>query len=669
MLQYNREQKVIIFYELLKIKNFRNAVETALADEKTFRSQIVVEEIKNLFIPSEQNQCMQYFIELSKHTTLNEYESLEFCKIASYRQQAIENLLKNKRLKVTEKVANVLKSIDPRLAVEAYNNLELYKEVFECLVLAEQYEKIPEYKTKFQQFQPDYLGILNTLLENNKQRGIDFVQILLNGNIGFNDFDSLIEIFLKHNLVEECTSFLMELLKNNCKNEGKLQTRLIEINILKNPEIADLILSSHMFLHFDHFYIASLCEKYGLLQHALELYTDMENKTRILVKSHTINSEWLINYFGLLKAEDALNFLKAMLQNNLSANLDICVKIATQNYDKLNIRLLIEVFESVNSFEGIFAFLKTFIDSTQSEELIFKYVEAAYRIGQFKEVERICKENNWLNAEKIKTFLTQFDLHEPTALISICNRFNFDHDLTLYFYKYGAINSIESYAINNPKRLPVIIGALAFVNCSPVFILRMMNTFANKYNLEELVRAVDKQDRLDILQDILEEMVKKGSKQAFVHTALAKIYIKSNSKPEIFLKENLYYISRVIGNYCEKDYPRLALIAYSRGQVDDDLIRLCENNNMIEELVDYLIKRDKKNIWLEMFNKAENPQWRKLFDCFLSLSIHGSYGRQELKTVIKVLFSCDIKKEFEELLEHTIPKESVLYEVTKEYTG
>jgi len=69
-----------------------------------------------------------------------------------------------------------------------------------------------------------------------------------------------------------------------------------------------------MFTHYDRPHIASLCEKAGLLQRALEHYTDLYDIKRAVVHTHLLKSDWLVNFFGTLSVEDTIECLKTMLQ-------------------------------------------------------------------------------------------------------------------------------------------------------------------------------------------------------------------------------------------------------------------------------------------------------------------------------------------------------------------
>ena len=86
-------------------------------------------------------------------------------------------------------------------------------------------------------------------------------------------------------------------------------------------QVADAIMGNQMFSHYDRAHIATLCEKAGLLQRALEHYTDLYDIKRAVVHTHLLNADWLVNFFGTLSVEDSLECLKAMLQARTRSNL------------------------------------------------------------------------------------------------------------------------------------------------------------------------------------------------------------------------------------------------------------------------------------------------------------------------------------------------------------
>ena len=203
----------------------------------------------------------------------------------------------------------------------------------------------------------------------------------------------------------------------------------------------------------------------------------------------------------------------------------------------------------------------------------FKYIQAACKTGQLKEVERICRESNCYDPERVKNFLKEAKLTDQLPLIIVCDRFNFVHDLVLYLYKNNLMKNIEIYVQRvNAGRLPVVVGALLDVDCSEDQIKQLILSVRGTFNVDELVEEVEKRNRMKLLLPWLETRVHDGSTDSGVHNAVAKIYIDSNSNPEKFLRENPYYDSRIVGKYCEKRDPHLACVAYERGRCDIELI-------------------------------------------------------------------------------------------------
>lgn len=113
---------------------------------------------------------------------------------------------------------------------------------------------------------------------------MDFAKKLVNNESGVQliDANTVLEIFMSVSLLREATAFLLEALKGNRKEEGFLQTKLLEINFLGGmPQVADAILGNEMFTHYDRAYIGRLCEQFGLFQRALEHYSDIADIKRV----------------------------------------------------------------------------------------------------------------------------------------------------------------------------------------------------------------------------------------------------------------------------------------------------------------------------------------------------------------------------------------------------
>lgn len=73
---------------------------------------------------------------------------------------------------------------------------------------------------------------------------------------------------MSQNMIQPATSFLLDALKDNKPEQEHLQTRLLEMNLIHAPQVADAILQvgNEMFTHYDRPRVANLCKKAGLLQ-------------------------------------------------------------------------------------------------------------------------------------------------------------------------------------------------------------------------------------------------------------------------------------------------------------------------------------------------------------------------------------------------------------------
>ncbi len=130
-------------------------------------------------------------------------------------------------------------------------------------------------------------------------------------------------------------------------NDKSCPTQLLEINLVTNPQVADAILANETLHHYDRPRIAQLSEKAGLYMRALRHYTDLkvlrigcagaggtavhhdpaavhkraprsmltgllclQDIKRVIVNTHAMDPQQLIEYFGTLSSEWALECLK-----------------------------------------------------------------------------------------------------------------------------------------------------------------------------------------------------------------------------------------------------------------------------------------------------------------------------------------------------------------------
>ncbi|CAF1450799.1 unnamed protein product [Adineta steineri] len=337
------------FAELFQSENYSEAAKiAATAPRGILRTQQTIQQFQTVPLqPNQPSPLLQYFSILLESNKLNKEESIELCKpvVMQGKKQLIEKWLKEDKLECSEPLGDLIKSIDPTLALSVYLRGNVPMKVIQCFAETGQYQKIVLYAKKVN-YQPDYIYLLRNIMRINPEQGVQFAQLLVQNEEPLADLTQIVDVFLEANLIQQAIAFLLDVIKNNREDQGDLQTRLLEMNLMQAPQVADAILGNNMFTHYDRAHIASLCEKAGLLQRALEHYTDLYDIKRVVVHTHLLNPEWLVNYFGRLSVDDSFECLKAMLQANIQQNSQVVVQIATKYHEQLGTQKLSELFNS-----------------------------------------------------------------------------------------------------------------------------------------------------------------------------------------------------------------------------------------------------------------------------------------------------------------------------------
>ncbi|TFK74892.1 clathrin heavy chain [Pluteus cervinus] len=606
--------------------------------------------------PGGLSPILQYFGILLEKGELNHLESLELARpvLQQGRKQLLEKWLKENKLTCSEELGDIVRLHDMTLALSVYLRANIPNKVIACFAETGQTEKILLYSKKVG-YNPDYTTLLQHIMRTNPEKGAEFATQLVNDEAGpLVDVERVVDIFMGQNMIQPATAFLLEALKDNRPEQGPLQTRLLEMNLVHAPQVADAILSNEMFSHYDRPRIANLCEKAGLLQRALEHYEDLNDIKRVIVHTTTLQSEWLVNYFSRLTTDQSMACLQEMLRVNVRQNLQVVIQIATKYSDILGPVNLIEMFESIKSFEGLYYYLGSVVNLSEDPEVHFKYIQAATRTGQIREVERICRESNFYNPEKVKNFLKEAKLSDQLPLIIVCDRFDFVHDLVLYLYQNGLTQFIEVYVQRvNSIRTPQVVGGLLDVDCDESTIKNLLTSVTGNFPIDELVHEVEQRNRLKLILPWLEARVQGGSQDPAIFNALAKIYIDSNNNPEKFLTENNLYEPLVVGKFCEARDPYLAYIAYAKGFCDDELIAITNENSMFKQQARYLVKRRQPDLWAQVLVQ-DNIYRRQLIDQIVATALPESTDPDDVSITVKAFLQADLPIELIELLEKII---------------
>ncbi|KAI9626344.1 hypothetical protein H4Q26_017907 [Puccinia striiformis f. sp. tritici PST-130] len=630
------------FQQLFPSGQFSEAAKIAANSPRgILRTSQTIEQFKAVLMqPGQLSPILQYFSILLERGKLNTHESLELARpvLVQGRKQLLEKWLKEDKLDCSEELVDIVRAHEMNLALSVYLHLTPTPSTsdlrFAHALPGRQSSKIVVYAKRVG-FTPDYASLLQHITRLNPDSGAEFATSLINEETGpLVDVQRVVDIFMAQN--------------------GYLQTKLLEMNLLNAPQVADAILGNAMFSHYDRPSVANLCEKARLLQRALEHYEDISDIKCVLVHTNILNTDWLVNYFGKLTVDQTVDCFCEMLKVNIRQNLQIVVQAATKYSDLVGPVRLIEMFESFKTFEGLYYYLGSIVKLSTDPEVHFKYMQAAARTGQISKAERICRESNYYSPEKGKNFFKEAKLTDRLPLIIVCDRFDFVHDLVLFLYQNGLGNFIEVYVQKvNSQRAPQVIRGPLDVDADEAMIKNLLASVTGPIPVDELVEEVEERNRLKLILPWLEARIAMGITDVGLYNVRAKILIDRNQNPEAFLKENTIYDPLTVGQHCEKRDPTLAYIAYARGFCDEELIRLTNENSMFKQQARYLVKRRQLELWAQTL-QPDNMHRRQLVDQVVSTAVPESQNPEDVSVTVKAFLAADLPIELIEMLEKIV---------------
>ncbi|GME74322.1 unnamed protein product [Ambrosiozyma monospora] len=258
------------FNQSIATGNYQAAVKIAASSEP-LRTPDTIAKLKSLPTPAGQPApILQYLVYLLDRGSLNKFETLELVRplVAQNRIETLEKYLKEDKLDYSEELGDLIKPANTPLALAVYYKSNVPAKVVQCLAEVGQFDKILPFCDQVN-YHPNFTVLIQNLLRVNPDKAAEFATQLLSSQPDLN-VQQVADIFLSQNYIQQGTAFLLDALKEDKPADGHLQTRLLEVNLLHAPQVADAILGNAMFSHYDKPTIAKLCEKAGLFQRALE---------------------------------------------------------------------------------------------------------------------------------------------------------------------------------------------------------------------------------------------------------------------------------------------------------------------------------------------------------------------------------------------------------------
>lgn len=230
----------------------------------------------------------------------------------------IEDWIKQDKLTASDQLSDVIRQFNPQLAAACQLKSGNPDLVIQGLIEMNQLDKIMPYCQQ-QGHNPDFQRILRQVVPVNPESAVGLALMITsreNGQVPKVPIDAVAQIFLENNRIKETTAFLLRALEHNRPDESHLQTKLFEINLMSNPQVAEGIFQMGKFTQYDRERVAKMCEQVGLFGRALMNHTNMQDIKRVMLNTHAIPKEQLVEYFGRLGEEDALACMYDLLKSN-----------------------------------------------------------------------------------------------------------------------------------------------------------------------------------------------------------------------------------------------------------------------------------------------------------------------------------------------------------------
>lgn len=618
----------------------------------------------NMFKAAQGNPqpILVYFQTMMEKGKLNHIETLEIVKplILQGKKQLIENWFNEDKFTCSEELSEMVKQQDPGLSLKilmASGSSSAHGKIIEGFVQTGQIDKIFPY-CQANAYKPDWVTLMRNLVSIDSKSAVSLAKMICNRqtNTYLIDVNTLVEIFSSRRKIEELTTFLVEYLKDNRPEDSFLQTQVLEMNIAESPRAAQVILDSNLFSHYDKQKIAARCEKMGLLQLALDNYTDINDIKRVILQTHMINPNYIVDFLGRLTPENILICLHELLRNNPMQNLNLVSDAAVKYSTRIPVNELVKLFETYGSAQGLYIFISRIINVINDPDIMFKYICAGVISNNWPEVERVIKEYDNYDPAKVLEFFLEKKLINQKPLIILCDKYDYIEQLTVYLYKNKLHRILENYLLQfRPQVTPRVLGTLLDEDCEESYIKQILNSVRGNCPIDALVDEFTKRHKVKVLQKFLEDREQEGNQTPALHNALAMIYIDTNNNAKDFLLNNKFYDSKVVGEFCEDRDPHLACIAYRRagGKCDLELINLTNKNAMYRDQAQYLVESLNTELWTTVLN-PENEHKKFVTDQVISVILPVTRNPEEVSVTVKAFIDAGLQADLMDLLEKLV---------------
>ena len=229
------------FDQLLSMGDYQQAAKTAANSPQGFlRTPQTIERFKN--VPQQQGQLsviLQYFGMLLDKGKLNQHETLELARpvLQQNRKHLLEKWMKEGKLGCSEQLGDLVRVHDVGLAQQIYQEAGASQKVIAAMAESGNFDQILAYSQSVG-YTPDYNSLLQHIVRVNPEKGAEFATSLAKEEGGLIDVERTVDIFQSQGMVQQATAFLLDVLQANRPEQGHLQTRLLEMNLMNAPQVS-----------------------------------------------------------------------------------------------------------------------------------------------------------------------------------------------------------------------------------------------------------------------------------------------------------------------------------------------------------------------------------------------------------------------------------------------
>ena len=586
-------------------------------------------------IPGEAPVVMVYFQKLldTAGRTLNAMEGLELAKIVFVKQDGAEyvgGLIRSKKLTPSEELGERLEEIDQNTALHCYSAAACHTKAIALYIKMRNFSSAVKYieaKMDEDSWSPDWEGIVTSLIASNPEGAVEFCLLLLNTwRVGKEKEKKrktaaltplaetpvapalVVDYFVDRGCIKEATKYLLSVLDRKFSTEAEekaeegYQTKLFEMNLKHSaPTVIEALFTHGKFTNYNYKKIAALCEKAGMYQRSLKLYTkahlqfyddedsegegegegasgEIDGIVRCGINTAGTAGQWLPDILNLLTAEDGMQLIQALLASNARQHAAAVSDSFTASkhsaplLEKYDANKLTAALAEHQSFDALYAILSRVAHKSTDTLVHTKFIESCVVTGHVEELEACTRESKWYDADLVLACLSEARLNDPWPFINVCQRHLRWDQLVSHLVSTRNLRYLDLFLgekadkKTNATNAPAVVSALLDAAVDEHFIFSLIQKIKN-CPASGIVTVVQEKGRIAFVTPWLEELVAEGVADAVVIEALARHYIEVGVKEKLsaFLTEQQgKYNGKAIGAFAEeRGLYQVAYQAYS----------------------------------------------------------------------------------------------------------